>query len=160
MEMCEMNSDDMGIIAEYLYNIESKLSKLNVAFNKIGPDGAEHLLKAISFSGNLKHLNMSGCGLGTHGGEIVSKYLSSGISLEVLFIENNNIGPEAVSMILLTMKKPLPLEKLHLWGNKYNPRTGNILRRLIEAKVVWQECLDITYTYDDTIPGWRVIPWR
>ncbi|XP_073846879.1 uncharacterized protein [Musca autumnalis] len=160
MEKCELNSDDMEIIAEYLYNKNSKLFILNVAYNTIGPNGAEHLLKAISVSGTLKSLNMNGCGLGSHGGEYIAKYLSSCRSLESLRVQNNNIGAEAITLILLTMKKSLPLNNLHLWGNKYNPRTGSILRRLIEAGVISQDTLDITYSFDDTIPGWRVIPWR
>ncbi|XP_061398046.1 uncharacterized protein LOC133333770, partial [Musca vetustissima] len=66
MEKCEMNASDMEIIAEYLYNENSNLLKLNVAYNKIAANGAEYLLKAISHSGTLKYLNMNGCGLVTH----------------------------------------------------------------------------------------------
>ncbi|XP_075166856.1 uncharacterized protein LOC142238977 [Haematobia irritans] len=160
MEKCEFLPQDMEIMAEYLYNPHSNLLKLNVAYNKIGPDGACYLLKAISSSGTLKYLNISGCGLGTHGAEYIAQYLSACTRLESLHIQYNDIDAEGITMILLTMKKPNKVNQISLWGNKYNSKTGRILRRLIESGVLPQTNLDITYTYDDTIPGWRIIPWR
>ncbi|XP_013113959.2 uncharacterized protein LOC106091830 [Stomoxys calcitrans] len=160
MEKCEFMAHDMEILAEYLCNASSSLLHLNVAYNKIGPDGAYHLLKAIALSGTLKYLNMNGCGLGSHGAQHIAKYLSSCARLESLLLQFNHMESEDVSMILLTIKKPIKLNELALWGNKYNTRTGSILRRLIESQVLPQDAIDITYTSDDTIPGWRVIPWR
>lgn len=160
MENCEFIAQDMEVISEYLCEKNCSLLKLNVAYNRIGPDGARYLLEAISASGTLKHLNMNGCGLGNHGGEYVAKYLSSCSRLETLLLQSNGIDGDTVSTILLTMKKPQKLNRLYLWENKYNPRTGSILRRLISSRVLEQDSVDITYTFDDTIPGWRIIPWR
>lgn len=159
LKNCGFQSQDMETIGEYLYNKSCQLVSLNLAFNKIGPNGALELFKAIAYSGTLKHLNLSGCGLGSHGGEIVAHYLSSCWNLESLVLQYNKIEADIVTMILLCMKKPCKLFKLHLDGNYYNPRTGNVLRRLMDSGVLPQEYIDITYTYDDTIPGFRVIPW-
>uniref|UniRef100_A0A1A9WK08 Uncharacterized protein n=1 Tax=Glossina brevipalpis TaxID=37001 RepID=A0A1A9WK08_9MUSC len=160
MQHCEFIAQDMEIIAEYMYHKCSRLRKINFANNKIGPDGALYLLKAIVSSGTLTHLDLSGCGLGSHGGEIVAKYFSSCYTLQYLNICFNNINSAAVNCILLTIKKPIKLHKLQLYGNKYNPETGNILRRLLGSGVLLQDNIDLTTTFDDTIPGFRVIPWR
>uniref|UniRef100_A0A1B0GCD9 Uncharacterized protein n=1 Tax=Glossina morsitans morsitans TaxID=37546 RepID=A0A1B0GCD9_GLOMM len=160
MQHCEFVAQDMEIIAEYMYHKCSRLRKLNVANNKIGPDGALYLLKAIVSSGTLTHLDLNGCGLGNHGGELIAKYFSSCYTLQYLNICFNNINSAAINCILLTMKKPIKLHKLQMYGNKYNPQTGDILRRLLGAGVLLQDNIDLTVTFDDTIPGYRVIPWR
>ncbi|KAL9916728.1 NACHT, LRR and PYD domains-containing protein 4C [Glossina fuscipes fuscipes] len=160
MQQCEFVAQDMEIIAEYMSYKCSYLRKLNVANNKIGPDGALYLLKAIVSSGTLTHLDLNGCGLGNHGGELIAKYISSCYTLQYLNICFNNINSAAINCILLTMKKPIKLHKLQMYGNKYNPKTGNILRRLLGAGVLLQDNIDLTVTFDDTIPGYRVIPWR
>uniref|UniRef100_A0A1A9VTA9 Uncharacterized protein n=1 Tax=Glossina austeni TaxID=7395 RepID=A0A1A9VTA9_GLOAU len=160
MQHCEFVAQDMEIIAEYMYHKCSRLRKLNFGNNKIGPDGALYLLKAIASSGTLTHLDLNGCGLGNHGGELIAKYFSSCYTLQYLNICFNNINSAAINCILLTMKKPIKLHKLQMYGNQYNPKTGDILRRLLGAGVLLQDNIDLTATFDDTIPGYRVIPWR
>ncbi|XP_037824317.1 uncharacterized protein LOC119612579 [Lucilia sericata] len=160
LENCGLSGHDMEIIAEYLYDISSKLQSLNVSFNVIGANGALELLKAISKSKTLKQLKMTGCSLGSHGGEIVVQYLSSCWNLELLALQYNTMAAEVVNMILLCMKKSCKLKKLCLYGgNKFNTRSGDILRRLLESGVLPQDYIDITVTFDDTLPGYRVIPW-
>ncbi|KAM7344417.1 NACHT, LRR and PYD domains-containing protein 9C [Cochliomyia hominivorax] len=159
LENCGLIGHDMETIAEYLSNKSSKLLTLNVAFNNIGANGALEVFKAISMSKTLKVLNLNGCNLATHGGEIVSQFLSSCGNLESLKLQYNKITAEAINMILLSWKKSCNIKKLLLFGNRFNPRTGNILRRLLESGVLPQDCIDITFTYDDTIPAYRVVPW-
>ncbi|KAI8128434.1 hypothetical protein FF38_10020 [Lucilia cuprina] len=160
LENCGLLGHDMEILAEYLYDISSKLQSLNVSFNKIGSNGALELFKAISKSKTLKQLKMTGCSLGSDGGKIVSQYLSSCWNLESLALQYNTMAAEVINMILLCMKKPCKLKKLYLYGgNRFKTRTGDILRRLLESGVLPQDYIDITVTFDDTLPGYRVIPW-
>lgn len=159
MQCCELVGQDMQIFSEYLFDCQNPLRKLNLSYNKIGSDGLEFLLQAISSSKQLKHLELNGCSLGTHGGEMIAKFLSSCRFLNFLALKNNGMSAEAVSMILLTMKKPVPLTKLLLWQNKYDCRTGEILRRLLDSGVLPQKNIDITVTFDDILNCQRVIPW-
>lgn len=159
MENCGFIAQDMAIIAEYLYDKSSKLQLLNVSYNNLGSNGALELFQAISCSGTLKHLKLNGCSLSTHGGEVVAQYLSSCWGLTALELQRNSIGAEAVNMILLCGKKACALRKLFIFGNSFNKRTGMTLRRLLEAGVLAQDELDVTVTFDDTLGGYRVIPW-
>ncbi|XP_065370441.1 uncharacterized protein LOC135962442 [Calliphora vicina] len=159
LENCCLTGHDMDTIAEYLYSKSSKLQRLNVSYNKIGANGALDLFKAVSSGNVLRHLEMSGCSLSSHGGEIVAQYLSSCWSLESLALCYNNFGAEAINMILLCMKKSCQLQKLYLYGNTFNARTGDILRRLLDSGVLPQEYIDVTVTFDEAVPGYRVIPW-
>jgi len=68
--------------------------------------------------------------------------------------------PDAVNLILLAMKKRCKLDRLTLYGNQFDSRTAMIVRRLLDAEVVLHSELDISYTYDEALQDYRVVPWR
>ncbi|EDV59432.1 uncharacterized protein LOC6541072 [Drosophila erecta] len=160
LEHCELTAQDMIPIAEHLARTNSKFRRLRIASNKIGPDGAFFLLRGMSMGGNLELLDLSHCSIGTHGGEWVAKYLTSCRRLQILYLNYNDMGPEAVNLILLAMKKQCKLERLNLYGNHFDSRTAMIVRRLLDADVVLHSELDISYTYDEDLQDYRVVPWR
>ncbi|XP_064542932.1 leucine-rich repeat-containing protein 34 [Drosophila montana] len=160
MQLCEFVAQDMEAIAEYLQSPKCSLRKLNLAHNLIAADGALFLMRGIAQGGNLELLDISGNTIGTHGGEWVAMYLSSCNMLQHLYLNDNQIGAEAISLILLTLKKPCRIKRLQLYGNQYDGRTAMILRRLLDAKVVRQETIDISYTFDEALQDYRVVPWR
>lgn len=47
-----------------------------------------------------------------------------------------------------------------MYGNHFDSRTAMIVRRLLDAEVVLHSELDISYTYDEALQDYRVVPWR
>ncbi|XP_017003943.2 leucine-rich repeat-containing protein 34 [Drosophila takahashii] len=160
LEHCELTAQDMIPIAEHLALTTSRFRRLRIACNKIGPDGAFFLLRGMSIGGMLELLDISHCSIGTHGGEWVAKYLTSCRQLRTLLLNNNDMKPEAVNLILLAMKKRCKLDRLTLYGNHFDSRSAMIVRRLLDAEVVLHSELDISYTYDEALHDYRVVPWR
>ncbi|XP_017066018.1 leucine-rich repeat-containing protein 34 isoform X2 [Drosophila eugracilis] len=160
LEHCELTAQDMIPIAEYLALPDSRFRRLRIACNKIGPDGVFFLMRGMSLGGYLELLDIRYCSIGTHGGEWVAKYLTSCRKLQSLHLNYNEIGSEAVNLILLAMKKRCKLERLTLYGNTFDSRTAMIVRRLLDAEVVLHSELDISYTYDEALQDYRVVPWR
>ncbi|XP_011194609.1 protein NLRC3 [Zeugodacus cucurbitae] len=156
MQKCEFQSRDMEIISEYLKTPQSKIRKLNFAYNCIGCDGTEYLFRAIVLSNTLTHLNIGSNKLGTHGGRTVAKYLSSCYFLVYLNITWNHICPDAMNLILTTIKKPLKLHRLEVNGNQFDGKSASILRRLLDAGVLTQEVIDIVSVFDESIFDYRV----
>ncbi|KAH8355695.1 hypothetical protein KR200_005305 [Drosophila serrata] len=161
LELCELTAQDMIPIAEHLACKKSKLQHLRLSSNKIGPDGVLFLLRGIIAGGGfLEVLDISSNSIGTHGGEWVAKYLVSCLMLKELYLTNNDIGAEAINRILTTRRKRCHLDRLTLYGNEFDDATGRILRRLLDAQVMLQTELDITFLYDEDLGEYRVIPWR
>ncbi|TDG51748.1 hypothetical protein AWZ03_001808 [Drosophila navojoa] len=160
LQLCEFVAQDMETIAEYLQSKYCTLRKLNVANNLISTDGAMFLMRGASKGISLEVLDISGNCIGSHGGEWVAMYFSACKMLQYLYLNNNEIGAAAVNLILLALKKPCRMKRLQLYGNKFDGRTAMILRRLLDAEVVLQEEIDISYTYDEALQDYRVIPWR
>ncbi|KAI8036942.1 hypothetical protein M5D96_010258 [Drosophila gunungcola] len=147
-------------IAEYLELPTSNFRRLRIGSNKIGPDGAMFLLRGIAIGKRLELLDISYNSIGTHGGEWVAMYLSSCLKLKHLHLKYNDIQPEAINHILLTLKKCCWLERLELCGNHFDSRSAGILRRLQDAQVLLHQEVDISYTYDESLQDYRVVPWR
>ncbi|XP_016971236.2 leucine-rich repeat-containing protein 34 [Drosophila rhopaloa] len=160
LEHCELTAQDMLPIAEYLSLTTSNFRRLRLACNKIGPDGALFLLRGISIGKRLELLDISYNSIGTHGGEWVAMYLSSCLKLQHLHLNYNDIQPEAMNLILVTLKKCCWLERLELYGNHFDSRSAMILRRLLDAEVLRHAEVDISYTYDEALQDYRVVPWR
>lgn len=161
LEQCELTAQDMIPLAEHLARRKSTMLHLRLAFNKIGSDGVLFLMRGMADGGgNLELLDISSNSIGTHGGEWVAKYLSSGTLLRHLYLNDNDIGAEAVNQILTCRRKRCRLERLTLYGNYFNASTALIVRRLLDAKVVLQTELDISYSYDEALNNYRVVPWR
>ncbi|KAH8401004.1 hypothetical protein KR009_002363 [Drosophila setifemur] len=160
MEFCELTAQDMQPIAEYISRHFSILRRLYLASNQIGADGAFYLLRSMTNGGRVECLDISHNTIGTHGGGWVSKYLSSCRKLQTLRLAYNDIGSEAINNILLTMKKTSKMGRLTLYGNHFDARSAMIVRRLLDAEVVLQSELDITFTYDEDLQDYRIVPWR
>ncbi|XP_053964938.1 uncharacterized protein LOC128867593 [Anastrepha ludens] len=156
MQKCELQARDMELISEYLETPASKMRKLNFAYNIIGPDGAEYLFRALVLSNTLTSLNIGGNNLGTHGGRTVAKYLSACYFLIHLNITWNGICPDAMNLILTAIKKPVKLHRLEIFGNRFDAKSGTILRRLLDARVLPQENIDVISVYDESIAKFRV----
>ncbi|XP_017126350.1 leucine-rich repeat-containing protein 34 [Drosophila elegans] len=160
LQHCELTAQDMLPIAEYLGLPTSNFRRLRIGNNKIGPDGAMFLLRGIAIGKRLEVLDISCNSIGTHGGEWVSMYLSSCLKLNHLHLKYNDIQPEAINNILLTLKKCCWLQRLELYGNHFDSRSAVILRRLLDAQVMLHQEVDISYTYDESLQDYRVVPWR
>ncbi|KAH8297140.1 hypothetical protein KR044_005327 [Drosophila immigrans] len=160
MEQCEFQALDMEIFADYLQNTNCALRKLKLAYNLISADGALFLMRAIANGGTLALLDISTNSIGSHGGEWVAQYFSSCNMLQHLYLNDNRIGAEAINLLLLTLKKPCRISRLQIFGNNFNSRSATILRRLLEAQVIMQDEIDISYTYDEDQEDYRIVPWR
>ncbi|XP_002068841.2 dynein regulatory complex subunit 5 [Drosophila willistoni] len=160
MQQCEFSAQDMEVIGEYLGSKQSVLRKLNLASNHIAADGALYLMRNLAHGVRLEHLDISCNSIGTHGGEWIAKYLSSCRLLQHLYINYNEIGAEAINLILLTLKKPCKMKRLNIYGNHFDARTAMILRRLLDSEVVLHEEIDVSYTFDEDLNDYRVVPWR
>ncbi|XP_030387526.1 uncharacterized protein LOC115634108 [Scaptodrosophila lebanonensis] len=160
LQHCEFVAHDMEPIAEYLSSKKSSLRKLDVAYNRIGADGTLFLMRAIAKGGMLSYLNISGNGIGRHGGGWIAMRFSSCRMLRELILNYNDIDASAINLILLTIKKPSRVLKLNLYGNTFNARTAMILRRLLDSGVLRHEEIDLSYTYDEALQNYRVVPWR
>ncbi|XP_034478014.1 leucine-rich repeat-containing protein 34 [Drosophila innubila] len=159
MNQCEFVAQDMEIIAEYLQNKNSSLKRLELAYNKISADGAMFLMRAISQGGVLELLDISGNTIGTHGGEWIAKYFSSCQMLQHLYINNNDIAASAINLILLTLKKPCRIKRLQVYNNHFDKCSAQILHRLLEAKILNNDEIDISCTYDQDSKQYRIVPW-
>lgn len=160
LEFCELTAQDMEPIAEYLRRPSSKLRRLRLASNLISSDGAFFLMRGMSIGGRLELLDISHNSIGTHGGEWVSRYVSSCRKLHRLYLHYNDIGAFAINQILLCFKKKCKLDYLSLYGNEFDGRSAMIVRRLLDATVLLHSNLDISYTYDESLQDYRVVPWR
>ncbi|KAH8407468.1 hypothetical protein KR222_001698 [Zaprionus bogoriensis] len=160
MQNCEFTAQDMETVAEYLGIRNSVLRRLSLAYNNIAADGAMFLMRGVVQGEALELLDIRGNNIGTHGGEWVAMHFSSCLMLQHLYLDDNRIGAEAVNLILLTLKKPCRLKRLQLCENFFDARSAMILRRLLDAKVLRQEEIDISYTYDEALEDYRVVPWR
>ncbi|KAL7737403.1 hypothetical protein ACLKA6_013005 [Drosophila palustris] len=160
MNQCEFVAQDMEIIAEYLQNKNCSLKRLELAYNKISADGAMFLMRGIAQGGVLELLDISGNSIGTHGAEWVAKYLSSCQMLQYLHLNNNDIGASAINLILLTLKKPCRIKRLQLYNNHFDTCTAKILHRLLEARILSNDEIDISWTFDQDQKKYRIVPWR
>lgn len=160
MQLCELTAQDMEIFAEYISMKKCTLRKLILAHNKIAADGAFFLMRGISQGDGLELLDIRSNSIGPHGGKWVAKYFGSCLALQHIYLDDNQIDAIAVNMILLTLKKRCRLHRLQLLGNHFDTRTAVILRRLLDADVLLQQQIDITYTYDEALQEYRVLPFR
>ncbi|CAD6998649.1 unnamed protein product [Ceratitis capitata] len=156
MQKCELQAQDMEIISEYLKATGSKMRKLNFAYNSIGSDGAEYLFRAIILSNSLTHINIGGNKLGKHGGRTVAMFLSSCYFLIYINITWNDICSDVMNLILTTLKKSVKFHRIEIYGNKFDEKSANILRRLLDAGVVLQDEIDVTPVYDEIVTDYRV----
>ncbi|ALC40786.1 CG8197 [Drosophila busckii] len=160
MEHCDFVAQDMETVAEYLYSKSCSLRRLRLGYNRIAADGAMYLMRGMASGGKLELLDISGNSIGSHGGEWIAKYFSSCLMLQHLHLNYNEIGAEAINLILLTLKKPCRMKRLTLYGNSFDACTAMIVRRLLDAEVVLHEEIDISYTYDEALQDYRIVPWR
>ncbi|KAH8320417.1 hypothetical protein KR067_002812 [Drosophila pandora] len=160
LEFCELTAQDMEPIAEYLRKTSSNLRRLRLSSNLISADGAFFLMRGMSIGGRLELLDISHNSIGSHGGEWVSRYIASCRKLHFLYLHNNDIGAFAINQILLSFKKKCKLDYLSLYGNEFDSRSAMIVRRLLDSEVVLPSELDISYTYDESLQTYRVVPWR
>lgn len=160
MQQCEFTALDMQIFGEYLAEEKCTLRKLSLAFNIISSDGTMFLMSGIAKGGVLELLDIRGNDIGTHGAEWVAKYFSSCLMLQHLYLDNNQITAPGINLMLLTLKKRCRVLRLQIDGNEYDSRTAMILRRLLDAGVLLQEQIDMSYTYDEALQDYRVLPWR
>lgn len=160
MQLCELTAQDMEIFEEYLSQQKCTLRKLSLAHNLISARGAFSLMRGISRGGGLELLDIRSNSIGPHGGKAVAKHFSACLALQHLYLDDNKIDAIAINAILTTLKKRCRLRRLQIVGNQYDSRTAMILRRLLDAEVLLQEEIDMTYTYDEALGDYRVLPWR
>ncbi|SPP74444.1 protein NLRC3 [Drosophila guanche] len=160
LQHCEFTAQDMQPIAEYLYSSKCALRQLNLASNLISADGTLLLMRGIAQGGGLELLDISCNSIGTHGAEWIAKYLSSCRMLQHLYLNHNDIGASGINLVLLTIKKESKMKRLNLYGNSFDARSAMIVRRLLDAEVVLHEEIDISYTYDEVLQDYRIVPWR
>ncbi|XP_017150734.1 leucine-rich repeat-containing protein 34 [Drosophila miranda] len=160
LQHCEFTAQDMQPISEYLYRSKCALRELNLASNLIAADGTLFLMRGIAQGGSLELLDISCNSIGTHGGEWIAMYLSSCRMLQHLYLNYNDIGESGINLILLTIKKESKMKRLNLYGNSFDARSAMIVRRLLDAEVLFHEEIDISYTYDEALQDYRIVPWR
>lgn len=95
------------IIAELLKNPDTKLRKLNLAGNRLGPDGAKAIAEALIINRSLKELDIADNRLGPEGGRALahSGMFEKNDTLVKLNMMDNKILQPAVRAIAAVLKK-------------------------------------------------------
>lgn len=155
---CGLDGHDILSIVDALEHC-TRLAYLDLGSNRIGAHGIEAIFKALLRAPHLIGLDVSNNQLGDSGGRVVAHNMPS-THLRYLDIGRNGIGAEVMQLILCTIKKPHQMRILNVVGNHFDYEVGEVVKRLIDAKVLLLHSVDVSTTYDSDERGFRVVPIR
>lgn len=139
---CCFDYSYMEYIAEYLALPSSRVERLYLGRNNIGPDGVKLIFEAISKSKVLKVLDISANRIKDHGGTTIGHLLSSTM-LTHLNIRDNHLSSETMNFILSCMKKPLLMQQLWISGNSFDNKSARIIKRIIDGHTMREDSFDV-----------------
>ncbi|XP_036367240.1 leucine-rich repeat-containing protein 34-like isoform X2 [Octopus sinensis] len=145
LHLQQLGMEDYGatIISESLRN-NTILTHLDLSCNRIGEDGMNMLADAMAVSGTTELLNIGYNRIGNTGAVYLADLLKVNTSLKTLIIVSNNIGVNGIITIievLINVNKSLT--SLFIWGNDVQPSAGEAVHRLLEAKRLSEDCIDV-----------------
>lgn len=135
----------------------SNLVYLDLGANHLGAHGAQVLFDAIRQAPHLIGLDVSSNRLGELGGLEIAAALSE-TRIRYLDIGRNEIPAKAMRLILSTLKKQTPLRICNIIGNGFDARVGKTLRRLLDARVLLLDGVDVVAKWDAVEMGFRIVP--
>lgn len=138
-------------ISEYLAHPGTKLKRLFLGRNNIGPDGVKMIFGAIAKTKVLNVLDISANRIKDLGGHTIGRMLPSTM-LTYLNIKDNHLSAEAMFFILCNMKKPLLLEELKISGNTFDTKCARVIRRIIDSHTMNVESFDVKIYERDNEP--------
>eukprot|EP00605_Chrysophyceae_sp_TOSAG23-4_P002782 GSChrysophyteH1.ASY1.ANO1.3066.1 assembled CDS len=106
------------VLSEIILFERCSLKRLDLAWNKIGTEGAISLAISLAKNTSLKHLSLSANGIADRGGQKLAQSLYHNASLEELFLNQNNINGGSCFVFSKTVALHPKLTKLDL---SFNP---------------------------------------
>ena len=94
----------------------SSLESLDLSFNPIGDEGAEHIAQLVTKCHSLCQLNLEGCGIGNRGVECLASSLEGNTSLEILHIPVNRFTDTGLLALGRSLKRNKALKTLNVAG--------------------------------------------
>ena len=92
----DLRAWDCGIAQTAIVDIvRSSLKSLDLSWNPIGDEGAEHIAQLVTNSRSLYQLNLGGCGIRDRGVECLASALEGNNSLEILHISGERFTDTA-----------------------------------------------------------------
>ena len=95
-----------------------------MALNPIGPQGAQHLARALKQNAHLRELDLADCGIGDDGAEALGIMLRSNTVLRKLKLQGNRIGSRGAEAIAAALRINGALRELNLRGNNLDAPAG------------------------------------
>lgn len=135
----------------------ANLVYLDLGANRLGATGAQVLFDAIREAPHLIGLDVSGNRLGELGALAIVHALSE-TRIRYLDIGRNEIPASAMRMLLSTLKKQSPLRICNIIGNGFDATVGQTLRRLLDARVLLLNGVDVVAKWDANAMGLRIVP--
>lgn len=151
-----MDGHDIAPIIECLERC-SNLVYLDLGSNRLGARGMRDLVEALQRSPCLIGLDVSCNGIGEHGGLAIAHGLSA-TRIRYLDIGRNGIPAAVMRLLLNTLRKSHPVRILNVVGNEFDYQVGGVLRRMLDARVLMLDGVDVRTTYDADEDAFRVVP--
>ena len=94
--------------------VRSSLESLDLSWNPIEDEGAEHIAQLVTNSRSLYQLNLEGCGIGDRGVECLASSLEGNNSLEILHIPWNRFTDTGLLALGRSLKRNKALKTLRV----------------------------------------------
>lgn len=154
---CCLDGHDIVHFTDGMMQRCTNLTYLDLCGNNLGCKGADNLFDAMREAPHLIGLNIANNNIGPHGAGAVSNWFSS-TGLRFLDIARNGIPAAEMRLILNTLRKYQSIEILNIYGNEFDASAADVLRRVIDARVLLLYAIDATTTYDSDTRSFRVVP--
>ncbi|GET89410.1 hypothetical protein, conserved [Leishmania tarentolae] len=124
-------------------SMSTVLTRLGLASNKLGPEGAALVAKALEQNTFLSSLDLSANELGPSGAECIAGILRNPVSpLQVLQLHGNYLGPTGVMTICHAVRTNKVLKRLTLGNNHATDEAAHAIAAMLESNYTLEE-LDI-----------------
>ena len=113
----DLRARECGIAHTAIVDIvTSSLESLDLSWNPIGDEGAEHIAQLVTNSRSLYQLKLGRCGIGDRGVECLASSLEGNTSLEILHIRGNMFTDTGLLALGRSLKRNKALKTLNVAG--------------------------------------------
>ncbi|NXH15856.1 NLRX1 protein, partial [Bucco capensis] len=117
LQLNSLGPDACKVIHDLLLHDKCVVSKLRLANNPIGEQGAQQLAEALAGNHSLTHLSLLHTMLGDQGAELIAQHLTKNQHLQELNLGYNSLTDTAALHVVEVAKKHATLDKVHLYFN-------------------------------------------
>ncbi|NXY71312.1 NLRX1 protein, partial [Glareola pratincola] len=117
LQLNSLGSDACKEIRDLLLHDKCVVSKLRLANNPVGEQGAQYLAEALAGNHSLTHLSLLHTALGDRGAEVIAQHLAENQHLQELNLGYNSLTDAAALHVVEVAKKHATLDKVHLYFN-------------------------------------------